>query len=831
MKMSLGTTRSPVNATSTPKLKVIALVSGGKDSIFSILHCLANGHEVVALANLYPEEQEAEDEDIDSYMYQTVGHSVIPLYSEALGLPLFRQAITGTAANSRREYAPQSTTPSLGVTPVSNVSNVTRGNEEDETESLIPLLQRIKEALPGANAVSTGAILSTYQRTRVESVAIRLGLVPLSFLWQYPYLPPYRQSSLLEDMRNVGQDSRIIKVASGGLDESFLWKDVADEKTVSRLKKVMQRFGGGEGGAVLGEGGEFETLAISGPAPLWKGRIEVGEVKTVKRDGGTAVVQLKRATVVPDEDILSGTSEGLAAQLRIPNLLDDEFAKVYEKLIAVGTKAKDGEEDETAGQPTLEPFVLEKTVKILSSIANTQQSGRRYQSNGSVHISNIMNPIGTVAEQMKTVMTKLQSHLQVLQRPASSVLSSTLLLRDMDDFTTINPVYGSIFTDPTPPSRVTVACGSILPFQTQVILSVVIDVGDKSRRNGLHVQSRSYWAPANIGPYSQAISMPVALAINYEDGQDGSMAPPRLVSIAGQIPLVSASMEVVTLNDTGFDGESKRSTKERAFILQTVLSLQHMWRIGRTMEVSWWTAGLAFISDCSPEEGDQRANIVTDAWRFIHSAFFDGTDTEDEEFPKEADEIESEEDEEEEVVDVWDQKYRSGAAQYDAKEMDSRRLLPDYEKLHPNLSTFRHPFCFIAQVSQLPRAASVEWASIGFADTSVKLSSGTQGSTVTAHARETDCEFYYRTIRTTEQLVELSDAENKRIDDVGAVTGGRWRNSWTVYTITEVPEEVLRTWEPLVVPCKRIWSGGDRRGASEVVAVVVIRREAYPPTM
>jgi diphthine-ammonia ligase len=829
MKMSASTTTSPVNATSTQGLKVIALISGGKDSIFSILHCLANGHEVVALANLYPEEQEAEDEDIDSYMYQTVGHSTIPLYSEVLGLPLFRQAITGTAANSSREYAPKSSHSDVEATPVSQVSNDTHENEKDETESLIPLLQRIKRAHPGVNAVSTGAILSTYQRTRVESVAIRLGLVPLSFLWQYPYLPPYRQSSLLEDMRNVGQDSRIIKVASGGLDESFLWQNVADEKTVNKLQKRMERFGGREGGAVLGEGGEFETLAISGPAPLWKGRIEVREVRTVKGDGGSAVVRLKNAEVVRQEDALSDTSDAIAGQLRIPNVLDDEFTQIHEKLIAIALKEEDREGDEPPRRPSLQPAVLDQTVKTISSISDAKQPETVYQSNGSVHISNITSPIGTAAEQMKAVMMKLQNYLKLMQKPASSIISSMLLLRDMADFTTVNPVYGSIFTEPTPPSRVTIACGDILPLQTRVILSVIIDVGPRSRRQGLHVQSRSYWAPANIGPYSQAICMPVASASNYEDGQDGSVEPPRLVSIAGQIPLVPASMELVTSEDVGF-GEGKASPKNRAFILQTVLSLQHLWRIGRTMEVSWWTAGLAFISDCSPEEGDRRANVAIDAWRFAHSAFFDGVDTENEEFSEKADWVEVEEDEEE-VIDVWDKKYRSGAVHHDAQEMDSRSLLPDYEKLHPNLTTFRHPFCFIAQVSQLPRGASIEWASIGFAETSVSLSSsGTDDSTVAAHARETDCEFHYRPIRTLEQLVDLSGAEDKRVDDVGGATGGRWRNSWTIYTTTELPEKILRMWQPLVVPCKRIWSGGEQKGASEVVAIVAIRREAYPPT-
>ena len=37
------------------KYKVIALLSGGKDSCFNLLHCVANGHELVAVATLQPE--------------------------------------------------------------------------------------------------------------------------------------------------------------------------------------------------------------------------------------------------------------------------------------------------------------------------------------------------------------------------------------------------------------------------------------------------------------------------------------------------------------------------------------------------------------------------------------------------------------------------------------------------------------------------------------------------------------------------------------------------------------------------------------------------------
>lgn len=34
-------------------MKVLALISGGKDSIYNLCRCLDQGHQVVALGNLY----------------------------------------------------------------------------------------------------------------------------------------------------------------------------------------------------------------------------------------------------------------------------------------------------------------------------------------------------------------------------------------------------------------------------------------------------------------------------------------------------------------------------------------------------------------------------------------------------------------------------------------------------------------------------------------------------------------------------------------------------------------------------------------------------------
>jgi len=34
-------------------MKLLALISGGKDSIYNICRCIEEGHEIVALGNLY----------------------------------------------------------------------------------------------------------------------------------------------------------------------------------------------------------------------------------------------------------------------------------------------------------------------------------------------------------------------------------------------------------------------------------------------------------------------------------------------------------------------------------------------------------------------------------------------------------------------------------------------------------------------------------------------------------------------------------------------------------------------------------------------------------
>jgi len=272
-------------------------------------------------------ENDDEEHDLNSFMYQTVGHNVIPLYEKALGIPLYRQPIIGSAVQTGTSYSHTNVSSREDSQP--EVFDVANSENEDETESLVPLLKRIIAAHPIANALSTGAILSTYQRTRIESVAIRLGLTPLSYLWKYPILPPGIQTSLLQDMEVVGLDARIVKVASGGLDESFLWVDVASEPVIRRIQKSMKRFGSDSDGAVLGEGGEFETLVVDGPSGLFKGRIEIQEKdkRIVREGGGSAWLRIQQATVV-----MKDSAETAETGCRIPELLEERFNNILSTL-------------------------------------------------------------------------------------------------------------------------------------------------------------------------------------------------------------------------------------------------------------------------------------------------------------------------------------------------------------------------------------------------------------------------------------------------------------------------------------------------------------------
>jgi diphthine-ammonia ligase len=675
-------------------LNVIALISGGKDSLFSILHCLENGHKVVALANLYPKQSEgreveegssgdqtdSEGEDLNSFMYQTVGHSVIPLYSECLGIPLYRREISGSAVQTGRYY---------------DAGHL--DSSADETEDLVPLLREVRRTHPEANAISSGAILSTYQRTRLESIAVRLGLTPLAYLWQYPALPPpagrgESVTGLLDDMAAADCDARIIKIASGGIKESLLWSNVADPKTQLRLVNGLQPFFPDHEfwlrGAVVGEGGEYETLAINGPKRLWKRRIEIPEeqMSAFTGQGGVSYLRLANPRTVENEpDTLAN-----ATSLRIPSTFDLQFQAVLAELQSQQT-LNGGREvnklDRTSTdtvRPRQETTVDLRQMQCLRS--------------GELAVSNLTSQAsaGTAAMQMQHICHDLKSSLDSISSSVglstsltpSNIVFTILLLKDMSDFGAVNSIYASLFRtgEPNPPARVTVACS--LPAGVEVSLSGILHLGPRDARRGLHVQSRSYWAPANIGPYSQAICVPLDMkqdqGVNVHDAELVEMA-----HMAGQIPLAPPTMQ---LSGAGF-------------VEQAVLSLQHLWRVGQERGVDIWPWGIAFLE--STDTASVRAELSCRVWRQAHLAGARLQEVSDA----------TEDDEGDEGPDAWDLQYNR------AMTFDTPATLGLNRHLHPlpnsavlkapsNTASLIPPF-IAAEVVSLPRSAPVEWWSMG----------------------------------------------------------------------------------------------------------------------
>ena len=62
-------------------------------------------------------------DELDSYMFQTVGHHVIGLYGQALGVPLYRRTIQGRSVQLGADYTI---------------------NKDDEVEDLYELLKEVK---------------------------------------------------------------------------------------------------------------------------------------------------------------------------------------------------------------------------------------------------------------------------------------------------------------------------------------------------------------------------------------------------------------------------------------------------------------------------------------------------------------------------------------------------------------------------------------------------------------------------------------------------------------------------------------------------------------
>ncbi len=202
-------------------MKVAVLFSGGKDSTMAVYNALESGHEVGYLLAM----KSANDE---SYMFHVPNIHLTDLLAEAMDIPI--------------------------------VSVETDGIKEEELEDLKVGFEKLKSL--GIEAIYTGALYSTYQKSRIEKLADEVGLKAVSPYWHVDEL------EYMNLIVSLGFEVIISGVSAYGLDEKWLGRKI-DEKLIDDLLKLNEKVGIN----LAFEGGEAETLVLDGP--IFKKRVKI----------------------------------------------------------------------------------------------------------------------------------------------------------------------------------------------------------------------------------------------------------------------------------------------------------------------------------------------------------------------------------------------------------------------------------------------------------------------------------------------------------------------------------------------------------------------------
>jgi diphthine-ammonia ligase len=190
-------------------MRLVSLLSGGKDSTYSTYLAQKEGHEVKDAIIFVPA--------TDSYMFHRPNAKEAVKIAEAMGLnPIVKE---------------------------------TEGIKEKELDDLKDALLSVD-----ADGVIAGAIASRYQFERVKRICDELGLKVYTPLWQRD------QTEVMEDMLKEGFEIMVVSVSAYGLGEEWLGR-IIDEKALEELKKIEEKYRIN----VSGEGGEYETMVINGP--------------------------------------------------------------------------------------------------------------------------------------------------------------------------------------------------------------------------------------------------------------------------------------------------------------------------------------------------------------------------------------------------------------------------------------------------------------------------------------------------------------------------------------------------------------------------------------
>ena len=221
-------------------MKLAALISGGKDSIYAT-YKLSKEHEIACLISFKSKRE-------DSYMFHIPNIHLVKQQAQAMDLPLIFMESSGI--------------------------------KEKE-------LNDIKKALKIAikkykiEGVVSGALASNYQKERIDNICKDLKLSSLAPLW---HIDP---EQYINDIIKNNFKVIIVGIAAEGLSKDFLGKEINSD-FLKKIKKLNSHLGG--------EGGEYESLVID--CPLFNKKLKVKKAKIEMEDERTGTYIVEDATLV-----------------------------------------------------------------------------------------------------------------------------------------------------------------------------------------------------------------------------------------------------------------------------------------------------------------------------------------------------------------------------------------------------------------------------------------------------------------------------------------------------------------------------------------------------
>ncbi|CCW63451.1 unnamed protein product [Phytomonas sp. EM1] len=504
-------------------MKTVALLSGGKDSVMSVLMAIRHGHTPVVIANMAPEK---EVHEVDSYMYQTVGHEAIEDLARCLELPLRRSTVVrGQAKDQTLLYTD---------TPPA----------DDEVEALYRLLKTILAEFPEVRGVTSGAILSNYQRNRVECVCRRLGLVSLAYLW-------HQKAEDVLDMAEVLRVRAIIvKTASIGLDpQAILGKTLVEARPA--LEKVAIEYGT----HMAGEGGEFETLVLD--CPLFKTHcLRVKEQRLVMVDSNAYAPSAH--LVLRVEQVEKTEEERRADAELLRKLLNGEISFPSDRTTFM-TRVVEGV---LPAWHHSEPTTITHSPRVDSGVD-------MYGSKSCSQLVLTSSIILTTNEEVECAVHEVLERIRALLGDDQALVHVVAYLPNLTEFESAFRAAYEVAISPIGPP-----CLTILGISREVSTSLWMEVmaipkpssgAQTLSRDVLHAQSRSSWAAGSAGPYAQACR------VTWRDGSSRVMTSAALGLVPESWELAEASDLVENFPDNF--GARAMTTVTKTFIAQFVYAV------------------------------------------------------------------------------------------------------------------------------------------------------------------------------------------------------------------------------------------------------------------